>query len=910
MVRHVHLTELEPRLFQTIKNNNVNDDISRQDQSASWLPAEYGRTLDPGVMAQDAMYALSEVLGLTASSQMQFLSLIDVKLEQQTLLSHAQDRLCLPNLKYLQKILYGHIQKTQRVLDSIASTTSPKWPKASSPWGEPRAGAAVQRLEQDSKHLPTRTETLQDRTTQAIATLVTSISITEAQRAREQATRVRQIILLAIAVIPLSLTTSLFGMNVIELGNDRMDLKWWGVVTVCVLVASSAVFLCDFVSFFSGIWDMVKRFRMTNLNRLLQPQTSDIMASIALPREKAKDGIRSESDTDKKTCSSAGEDDTNRGLRRPDPNGVKNIHTKGSSFRSLKDNLRRFIYPSKTLEEALPSQNIKMVIGLLDQNFDQVAKNDFSWLHELDEMGYTHGEMAELLLESALDSPWIYFAKSQTLRSEILPRFHLPECVHLHGHNLSQSSQFTATTSRRRSLALLGLCRDPEEKALKQAVSELCGIGGVAPNSRDLSTWNGRVVFDQENSAASVTYSLPGSRGHFSLAKRIFDAAENFCDAAGRVQQARYCCDSFTILRRSSTENIVELCQIKLELAVRFCREFKDLLSVNKIESSRIRRCRAITDDILSVLGYVDTSAETSMTGSYEGIVDVSLHTCSLAVQFLCVDFLSYGQAHTGAVNPFFLDSPLTSIQLLGSSPNAEHSKISVRLVNLTCMGDMIQEAVVTFNVSDGLKGLSSLHDILASPEDLMDTWGPGHFITTTLNTSEDDIYAIIIGGGTIAKTENDSEKFHWSLAVRFADASIMPFNRRLKILIGTSITVNPNCRAAESERWHDSAQYLENLGTFPYCWETVERTSGVQAGQYFNVQCNQTWAKRPGNSLKKFHLALPNNHLLPFLECSWGVQVSFCTGIARRVPLRQLVRTSCPHSSTGISRYRHDGSF
>lgn len=256
---------LKCHLFQTTSSGD-NDGNACQDQSASLLSADYGRTLHPDVMARDAMYALSEVLSFTASSQIQFLNLIDIKLEQQTSLSPAQDLLSLPNLKYLQKILYGHIQKTQQVLDSINNTKSPKWPKDKSLSGQLRADAAVKGLEQDFLHLLKRTETLHDRTAQAITTLMSSISIAEAQRAREQATRISKITFLAFVFVPLSFTTGFFGMNVTELSDHRVGLKLWAVMTTCVVGASLALFFLDVVSFFGGVRDVVKKYRHRRYN--------------------------------------------------------------------------------------------------------------------------------------------------------------------------------------------------------------------------------------------------------------------------------------------------------------------------------------------------------------------------------------------------------------------------------------------------------------------------------------------------------------------------------------------------------------------------------------------------------------------------------------------------------------------
>ena len=304
-----------------------------------------------------------------------------------------------------------------------------------------------------------------------------------------------------------------------------------------------------------------------------------------------------------------------------------------------------------------------------------------------------------------------------------MPKFHLPECVHFHGYSFSQTSQLITTVPKRHFFALLGLRQYSEKKNLKQTISELCGIAEVTPNFRDLRTWNGHVDFEEQNITAFITYDFERFRSSFFLIKRIFNAVDSFCDAAECVQQIRFCCDCFTILQRSDAKNLVELCQIKLKSAVKLCNEFKNLLSMNEIRLSGLWNCRTITTDIFNVFSYFDNSIETNMTELHEGAVDEILHTCSLAVQFLCIGFLSYNQTHTRAINPFFLDSFLTNIQLLGSLfGEKKFSKINVQLINLTCMENMIQKAVVAFNMSDEQESVSFEHDMLTSFEDFMDT--------------------------------------------------------------------------------------------------------------------------------------------------------------------------------------------
>jgi hypothetical protein len=98
-----------------------------------------------------------------------------------------------------------------------------------------------------------------------------------------------------------------------------------------------------------------------------------------------------------------------------------------------------------------------------------------------------------------------------------------------------------------------------------------------------------------------------------------------------------------------------------------------------------------------------------------------------------------------------------------------------------------------------------------------------------------------------------------------------------------------------EKSRWENSYESLENLGPFEDYWESTQKQIGFQGGQFFNAQYNHTWIKTPGISLKQIQLSLPDDLLFPFLQSPWGLQVSFCTSVARRVPLRELIGDVMP---------------
>lgn len=85
----------------------------------------------------------------------------------------------------------------------------------------------------------------------------------------------------------------------------------------------------------------------------------------------------------------------------------------------------------------------------------------------------------------------------------------------------------------------------------------------------------------------------------------------------------------------------------------------------------------------------------------------------------------------------------------------------------------------------------------------------------------------------------------------------------------------------------------MDTLGAENYYWELSEAQVGLQGGQYVFAQFNVTWIKRPRTTLKHIHLRSDIN--LPFLQSDWGLQISYCTSVARRVSLCHLLADVTP---------------
>ena len=242
------------------------DGLDPSARSAAHISKDYGRSLHLPLMAKDAFYCLAEILDFAATSQMEFLNLIDLKLDQYVSLPATEDFKVLPNLKYTKKIVYRYIQKTERLLCDIrnAASSESRWPKASSAdhAKSEKARITAQRIERDYEHLLKRAGTLQRRITDAINVLMSSISISESQRAVEHAKDMGRLTFLAFLFVPLSLATSFFGMNFIELDLEYLSIWWWAIAwLICLAVAALGYLIYPYVGRFKR--DMGNRLQQT-----------------------------------------------------------------------------------------------------------------------------------------------------------------------------------------------------------------------------------------------------------------------------------------------------------------------------------------------------------------------------------------------------------------------------------------------------------------------------------------------------------------------------------------------------------------------------------------------------------------------------------------------------------------------
>lgn len=589
------------------------------------------------------------------------------------------------------------------------------------------------------------------------------------------------------------------------------------------------------------------------------------------------------------------------------------------------------------LTRALESHNYNKTQWLLERFFDQVAVQEYSWLTELIQLGFSPLEITDELLEKAIQGSWVHEPFEDPHSESFTPGLHQTNCVHvdspvksvrytgylenledseytssLHGRNIIASGLGDGVqgekTPQPGSQGLRERLESPSKSeserrgvslTARQRMEYFCGLGGVRPaadGSTDIEF--GSVSFDKDNSKASITLNGPADNS------AVIEVLDSLDRAAGELQRLGGCCDSFSVLLDSATEDYVELHQVPFWTI----RRLRELVIDPNINGHYGRGADFFLDliDLIGGAGFM--SGHTVDAGSLQ-------HWVLLMTQFLALGLLSYAQAHCGSIQPFFLDTPLQAITLLGSgkSESEATSNLTCYLVELTCMGDMVGQPVLVFGWLPGpavdkrqVMPQTPRKNMLASPVDILDTWGPGCMVASASDSNA--LYSVFVGGGTITSTDEHSDsatrpQLHWSKQATKSPTATSTFLRNAKAFIGTTILENNACQSAAA-RLMNSLPMLEEIGTFPSYWELMERQLGlgVQGGQaaVAILQFNQTWVKRNGATKKSVMLSQRPIYISD-LDSMFGVQVSICTGVARRVRLRDLLADLLPAYVSGL---------
>ncbi|OTA98006.1 hypothetical protein M426DRAFT_260907 [Hypoxylon sp. CI-4A] len=485
---------------------------------------------------------------------------------------------------------------------------------------------------------------------------------------------------------------------------------------------------------------------------------------------------------------------------------------------------------SVVIEGILNQNDVKTLRDLMRTHFDEIAVGKYAWLEELVRANFSSDEIADLILEAKKDSPWISFEPKNYDRLSIQSEFHLENCAH---HLLDQ----------------LLLRQFPRREQTEDTSSPPIHQQGVM-----------RMV-------------------------------QELCGLAGELQRLELCCDALTVLVRPEQDyptGTVRLSHLPLSWAsclFEYLNKSRDYSG-----TAQVRIITKATEYAIKIIQLVAPA----YTEPGSGRSDVeSLSICALATQTLCMVLISYAQGHVGPIDLFFLDTKLDTVDLKGSKYGME--SVVIKLDHLACMSGALGGQAITF----GTRPRSLRVNPLPSPslgrfsvetnvEDLLDTWGPGELIVH--KDQPGLVSAIKLAKGVVWCTDRESGGFHWSQNIPEQPPEPVVFQKNTRLLIGSLVTFNRHYPTDMVQRRGNCVRYLEQIGPQKPYWEMNEKQAVLQGGLYVVLQGTAGWHKLPGRTLKEHRLHSDDEALLGSLNEVWGLEVSFCTRVAQRVFLREVI--------------------
>jgi len=198
-------------------------------------------------MLADALYALCELFIFAACAENQFLNMIQTQINEAIKCPDGEEMLASENLKYIKNILDERIENTRSALGCLRVRGDPTWPRAKDKALRQIIDDTISDLNLDYEHLVQQTEILSTRSLENMGHLRDRVQLKESQTALRKADGLHRLSLLAFFFLPLSMTTSLFGMNFKEFGTGNLSI--W----VCFIVLAPVLGISAIMCFWESI---------------------------------------------------------------------------------------------------------------------------------------------------------------------------------------------------------------------------------------------------------------------------------------------------------------------------------------------------------------------------------------------------------------------------------------------------------------------------------------------------------------------------------------------------------------------------------------------------------------------------------------------------------------------------------
>lgn len=230
------------------------ESTSRLVQTLSFLHNDFGKALDRGTAAHDPFYALNELFQLFASSEHQFLNLMEEKANKPGL-AGVTNRHSITEIQAVKGLVDKHAERLQDAAEIVQVRGGRLWKQSAETTDDDisqKADVAAEYLALTFKRLIRRAKAVSGECKDKIHMLSHDAVVLEAQRSIGQAESIGKLTFIAFIFAPLSFTTSFFGMNLAQLNGSGLEIWIWFVVSVPIMFFSLAAWVLDR----NKLWDI------------------------------------------------------------------------------------------------------------------------------------------------------------------------------------------------------------------------------------------------------------------------------------------------------------------------------------------------------------------------------------------------------------------------------------------------------------------------------------------------------------------------------------------------------------------------------------------------------------------------------------------------------------------------------
>lgn len=376
----------------------------------------------------------------------------------------------------------------------------------------------------------------------------------------------------------------------------------------------------------------------------------------------------------------------------------------------------------------------------------------------------------------------------------------------------------------------------------------------------------------------------------------------------------RFCTNSINILKKHRCKNVIEIKRIdlillediKTDVEMVITLALHDLFenkSVNRMRHLCLKRCEIL----LRHLGYEDKfEADHTTTEAPK----VALGILRKTVLLLDMALVSYVKSHGSSS-----DTSRLEMKSVDVSDGEELLGFTCSWMKLACLDAFLDgRQVWVFEFSNAGPVVSHLKQdtsaqttsVLARMSDLADIWGPVY----TVPTESGLIKHYVVSKGVICRI-NTKQQCIVPGAVQCHYYSRASFFRRKVsrlvsterdlllaeddlLLIGGGLKENHYCDYKLSHFSEDFASDFTVLGTHESVWKLDSRSGGIGISKLLGITVSGTQKLIPQTTLKQHLLdkwtASPLRANPAIFNQSLGVEISHCTGNARRVSLSELM--------------------